>query len=177
MYFVDSYVAPFGGVWFSAFNVSVLKDRSLRSKHRICVTLQLFPKITNVLGTNSGFQSKHCSQTDGINFTTLQLLFGMFSRAFFTRCQEKTLQFLYREGLFFVRTVGLLFPFSLWLLGSSGPDTWPVPCTLWHIFHSLIYMTLSYSPTFIFPSSHFFILFYLYVCLVMHTPKSSRILF
>ena len=45
------------------------------------------------------------------------------------------------------------FPSSLWPPGSSELDTWPVPYTLWHIFPALIYMTLSYSPIFIFPAA------------------------
>lgn len=44
--FVYSYVAPFGWVWFSAFNPVLIADRISRSKHKICVLLKLLSKIS-----------------------------------------------------------------------------------------------------------------------------------
>lgn len=62
---------------------------------------------------------------------------------------------------------------SLWPPGSSGPDLWPIPYTLWPIFYAVIYMTLFDSPTFILPFLHFILCF----CLVMCIQKPPGILF
>ena len=66
---------------------------------KFVLMLKLFPKITNLPGTNSRFQTKHCSRTDCTDFTTIQLLFGLCSKLF---------RSLYQEGLCFTWEVGLL---------------------------------------------------------------------
>lgn len=106
------------------------------SKHKVCVMLKLFPKIPSLLEQIHLFKASIAAELT-TNFTTSQFIFGMFSRAFYKRCQEKTLQSLYWERLCFTWAASLLlshgyngkFPSSLWPPGSSEPDRWLIPYT------------------------------------------------
>ena len=83
---------PLVGCGFLHLTSALPRTNHPEANTKFVLMLKLFPKITNLLGTNSRFQTKHHSWTDCTDFTTIQLLFGLCSRAFFKRCQEKTLQ-------------------------------------------------------------------------------------
>lgn len=56
--FLYSFVATFGWVWFPAFNLVFLLIKSLISKHRICVTLKLFLKLSVLLEKIHTFRAR-----------------------------------------------------------------------------------------------------------------------
>lgn len=141
--------------------------------------LKLFPKIPISLEQIHIFKASIVAELI-TNLTAIQFIFGVFSRAAFKRCQERFFRSLYQERLCFTWAVGLLlslghngkFPSSLWPLGSSEPDLWPIPYILWHTFHVLTLLSYLY-----FSFGYFFIWFYFISLPCYVYPKATSNLF
>lgn len=82
--------------------------------------LKLFPMIPVLLEQIHIFKADILTELT-TNFTTVQFISGVFSRAFFKRGQEKTPQSLYWERLCFNWAAGLL-------LAHGHNGKFPLPC-------------------------------------------------